>query len=66
MRNTDIMFMATVHNCAGIQENVYGFTRDQVIELVKELKKSNNDFRIAHIYSPIDGSKRNYIGYEML
>ena len=66
--NPNIVFMGTVHTGTGIQENVYGFTAEQVVEVAKELKKLNNDFNIVHIYSPYDFLcvKREFIGYRML
>lgn len=64
--NTDLMFIGTVHSGTGIQENVFGFTEEQVIEIAKELKKLNNDFNTVHIYSPVNKSERVYIGIRFL
>lgn len=63
--NPNILFMGTVHTGTGIQENVYGFTEDEVIELAKKLKELNKDFSIVHIYVPSENS-RTKIGYRLL
>lgn len=66
--NPNMVFMGTVHTGTGIQENVYGFTIEQVVEVAKELKKLNNDFNTVHIYSPYDFLcvKRELVGYRIL
>lgn len=65
--NPSLVFMGTVHNGAGIQENVYGLTEQQVIELAMELKNIKKDFTILHIYGPCgDNLNREYIGYKRL
>lgn len=66
--NPNTVFMGTVHTGTGIQENVYGFTADQVIETAKKLKELNNDLNIVHIYGPYDFLciKREYVGYKLL
>ena len=62
--NTNIVFMGTVHSGTGLQENVYGFTEEQVIETAKELQKLNSDFNTVHIYGPYDFLciKREHVG----
>jgi hypothetical protein len=56
-----------VHSGTGLQENVYGFTEDHVIELAEELRKLNKDFTVVHIYSPYDiDLKRKYVGVKLL
>ena len=66
--NTNMVFMGTVHTGSGIQENVYGFTADQVLETAKQLKELNPDFNTVHIYGPYDFLciKREYVGYKLL
>ena len=66
--NPNIVFMGTVHTGTGIQENVYGFTADQVLETAKQLKELNPDFNTVHIYGPYDFLciKRNYVGYKLI
>ena len=66
--NPNTVFMGTVHTGTGIQENVYGFTSDQVVETAKKLKELNNDFNTVHIYGPYDVLciKREYVGYKLL
>ena len=66
--NPNTVFMGTVHTSTGIQENVYGFTTNQVIETAKKLKELNNDFNTVHIYGPYDFLciKREYVGYRLL
>lgn len=66
--NPNTVFMGTVHTGTGLQENVYGFTVEQVVEVAKELKKLNNDFNTVHIYSPYDSLciKRELVGYRIL
>lgn len=66
--NTNMVFMGTVHTGSGIQENVYGFTADQVLETAKQLKELNPDFNTVHIYGPYDFLciKRDYVGYKLL
>ena len=66
--NTNVLFMGTVHSGTGIQENVYGFTEQQVLETAKELKKLNSDFNTVHIYGPFDSFciKREYVGVHFL
>ena len=63
--NPNILFMGTVHTGTGIQENVYGFTEDEVIELARKLKELNKDFSIVHIYAPSE-NLRTKIGYRLL
>ena len=62
--NTNVVFMGTVHSGTGIQENVYGFSIEQVIEVAKKLKKLNSDFNTVHVYSPYDFLciKREHVG----
>lgn len=62
--NTNVVFMGTVHSGTGIQENVYGFSIEQVIEVANELKKLNSDFNTVHVYGPYDSFciKREYVG----
>ena len=66
--NPNTVFMGTVHTGTGIQENVYGFTSDQVVETAKKLKELNNDFNTVHIYGPYNFLciKREYVGYKLL
>lgn len=65
--NQNLVFMGTVHTGTGIQENIYGFNEQQIIEVAMELKKLNKDFNIVHIWGPCNhNSERNYIGYRML
>lgn len=64
--NPDLVFMGTVHNGAGAQENVYGFNEEDVIRLAKKLKIIDKDFNTVHIWGPCDGLKRNYIGYKII
>lgn len=66
--NPNTIFMGTVHTGSGIQESVYGFTKDQVIETAKKLKELNPDFNTVHIYGPYDFLciKREYVGYKLL
>lgn len=66
--NPNTIFMGTVHNGAGVQENVYGFNADQVVETAKKLKELDNSFNTVHIYGPYDFLciKREYIGYRIL
>ena len=66
--NPNTIFMGTVHTGTGIQENVYGFNFDQVVETAKKLKELNPDFNIVHVYGPYDFLciKREYIGYKLL
>ena len=62
--NTNVIFMGTVHSGTGIQENVYGFTKEQVIETAKELKKLDSNFNTVHVYGPYDSFcvKREQVG----
>ena len=62
--NTNIVFKGTVHSGTGVQENVYGFTSDQVVEIARQLKDINPDFNTVHVYSPYDFLciKREHIG----
>lgn len=66
--NPNMVFMGTVHTGTGVQEEVYGFTEDQVVETAKKLKELNNDFNTVHIYGPYDFLciKREYVGYKLL
>lgn len=62
--NPNVIFMGTVHSGTGIQENVYGFTTEQVIETAKKLKELNSDFNTVHVYGPYDFLciKREHVG----
>ena len=66
--NTNVVFMGTVHTGSGVQENIYGFTEQQVIETAKELKKLNPDFNTVHVYGPFDPFciKREYVSVHFL
>lgn len=66
--NTNVLFMGTVHSGTGIQENVYGFTEQQVLETAKELKKLNSDFNTVYVYGPFDSFciKREHVGVHFL
>ena len=66
--NTNILFMGTVHTGTGLQEEVYGFTEDQVIETARKLKELNPDFNTVHVYGPYDFLciKREHVSYEIL
>lgn len=66
--NPNTIFMGTVHTGTGIQENVYGFNFDQVVETAKKLKELNPDFNTVHVYGPYGllCIKREYIGYKLL
>ena len=66
--NPNTVFKGTVHTGTGLQEDVYGFTADQVVETAKKLKEINSDFNTVHIYGPYDFLciKREYIGYKLL
>ena len=65
--NEALVFKGTVHSGTGLQENVYGFTENHVIELAEELRKLNKDFTVVHIYSPYDMDlKRKYVGVKLL
>ena len=61
--NTNILFMGTVHTGTSIQENVYGFSTEQIISFAKQLKEANNDFNTVHIYGPCNSDlSRTHIG----
>ena len=62
--NTNVVFMGTVHSGTGLQENVYGFSIDQVLYVARELKELNSDFNTVHVYGPYDSFliKREHIG----
>lgn len=62
--NTNVVFMGTVHTGTGIQENIYGFSIEQIIEVANELKKLNSDFNTVHVYGPYDSFciKREHVG----
>ena len=66
--NPNVVFMGTVHNGAGNQENVYGFTEAQVVETAKKLREIDPSFNTVHIYGPYDFLciKREYVGYRIL
>ena len=66
--NPNTVFMGTVHNGAGNQENVYGFTEEQVVETAKKLKEIDSSFNTVHIYGPYGFLciKREYIGYKLI
>ena len=66
--NTNVVFMGTVHSGTGIQENVYGFSIEQVIEVANELKKLNSNFNTVHVYGPYDSFciKREHVGIYFL
>ena len=66
--NPNTVFMGTVHNGAGNQENVYGFSVDQVMDTARKLKEIDSSFNTVHIYGPYDFLciKREYVGYRIL
>ena len=65
--NQCLVFLGTVHSGTGIQETVYGFTENHVIELAESLKKLNKDFTVVHIYSPCNMDlNREYVGVKIL
>jgi hypothetical protein len=61
--NTSLLFMGTVHTGTSIQENVYGFSAEQIISFARQLKEANNDFNTVHVYGPCgSGSSREHVG----
>ena len=61
--NTSLLFMGTVHTGTSIQENVYGFSTEQIISFARQLKEANNDFNTVHIYRPCGSdSSREHVG----
>lgn len=65
--NPAMVFMGTVHTGSGIQENVYGFNEEQVVETARKLKEINPEFNTVHIYGPENiWAPRTYVGYRIL
>lgn len=58
----NLLLRGTVHTGTGVQENVYGFTESDVLNLAYKLKELNRDFNIVHLYSP----NGEYIGVRFL
>lgn len=59
--NEDAAWKGTVHTGSGIMENVYGVSKDHVIELAKCLKNINRDFSFVLVYQPITNKRREYV-----
>ena len=58
----NLCFKGTIHTGTSIVENIYGPTKEDVIDLAYQLKELNKDFNTVHLYN----SDGEHIGVKFL